>query len=72
MANVVIGEVGTDNLIVITVSYLKYLSFARGEFMCRNRNRLESNSSLLLVVAGCPALLLLNPITDAHGPASQG
>lgn len=45
VANVVMWEVGTDNLIIIAVSYLKYLTSARTELVCRRKNRLEPTTS---------------------------
>lgn len=70
MADVVMQEVGTDDLIVIAISYLHHLTAARGEFMCRREKQATVHLfPLHLVVTGCPALLLSNNTTDASGPA---
>lgn len=70
VANVVMQEVGTDDLIVIAVSDLQHLTAARGEFMCRSEKQARVHLfALFLLVTGCPALLLSNNTTDASGPA---
>lgn len=53
--------------------FLKIPDFCQGWIHVQEEKQARVHLfALLLVVTGCPALLLPNHITDASGPASQG